>query len=142
MIDPAAYAFIEKASRAAMSAKVLLNDGDIDGACSRAYYAMFDAAKSALIASKSPVSVDDVKSHGGIIAMFGLHLVKTGDISKHLGHLLNRAQELRTISDYKTKESVNVAQALEMANGAETFVAEIRAKYFSEPKDTDGFQKP
>ena len=43
---------IFKANRAIESAKLLHNAGDIDGACNRAYYAMFDAAKAAL-----PVSI-------------------------------------------------------------------------------------
>ena len=36
--------------QAATSAKVLLDTGDMDGACNRAYYAMFDAACAALLA--------------------------------------------------------------------------------------------
>lgn len=40
-----------KAMQAAASAKVLLDAGDTDGACNRAYYAMFDAARAALLAS-------------------------------------------------------------------------------------------
>ena len=34
-----------KAKTAATSARILLNAGDVDGACNRAYYAMFDAAR-------------------------------------------------------------------------------------------------
>jgi uncharacterized protein (UPF0332 family) len=37
-----------KAQTAAASARILLNAGDVDGACNRAYYAMFDAARAAL----------------------------------------------------------------------------------------------
>ena len=37
-----------KALQAAASAKVLLDTGDADGACNRAYYAIFDAARAAL----------------------------------------------------------------------------------------------
>ena len=37
-----------KADRALASAKLLLDSGDVDGACNRAYYAMFDAARAAL----------------------------------------------------------------------------------------------
>ena len=44
-----------KAIQAAASAKVLLDTGDSDGACNRAYYAMFDAARAALLASGAPV---------------------------------------------------------------------------------------
>jgi len=37
-----------KAQTAAVSARILLNAGNVDGACNRAYYAMFDAARAAL----------------------------------------------------------------------------------------------
>ncbi len=40
-----------KARTAAASARILLSAGDYDGACNRAYYAMFDAARAAFIAS-------------------------------------------------------------------------------------------
>lgn len=40
---------IIKAQRASASAALLLGQGDIDGACNRAYYAMFDAARAALL---------------------------------------------------------------------------------------------
>ena len=40
-----------KAQTAASSAKILLDSKDLDGACNRAYYAMFDAARAALIAT-------------------------------------------------------------------------------------------
>lgn len=43
--------FMVKAARAASSARVLLNAGDAEGACNRAYYAMFDAAHAALLYS-------------------------------------------------------------------------------------------
>jgi uncharacterized protein (UPF0332 family) len=35
---------MSKAARAVASARLLLDHGDVDGACNRAYYAMFDAA--------------------------------------------------------------------------------------------------
>lgn len=43
--------FMAKAERAAESAKLLLEAGDADGACNRAYYAMYDAARAALLAA-------------------------------------------------------------------------------------------
>jgi uncharacterized protein (UPF0332 family) len=48
-VTPEAYT--EKASRALASAKLLLADGDFEGACNRAYYAMFDAAHALLLQS-------------------------------------------------------------------------------------------
>ncbi len=47
-----------KAERAAVSAKLLLEAGDVDGACNRAYYAMFDAARAALLVSSAPIEAE------------------------------------------------------------------------------------
>ena len=47
---------MDKAARAVTSAKLLLDAGDVDGACNRAYYAMFHAAKATLIGSGVPSS--------------------------------------------------------------------------------------
>ena len=92
---------LAKAIRAAESAKVLLDDGDADGACNRAYYAMFDAARAALLASGSPVGPEIAKTHTGLISAFSLHLVKAGRVSVELGKTLNKAEELRLVADYK-----------------------------------------
>ena len=41
-------AYMDKAERALASARVLIEAGDPEGACNRAYYSMFDAAHAAL----------------------------------------------------------------------------------------------
>lgn len=90
-----------KAAQAARSAKVLLDTGDADGACNRAYYAMFDAARAALRASGSPVEAEVARTHNGLITAFSLHLVKSGRVPVAYGRMLNRAEELRLVADYK-----------------------------------------
>jgi uncharacterized protein (UPF0332 family) len=92
---------LAKATQAAASAKVLLDTGDADGACNRAYYAMFDAARAALLASGAPVEPEIARTHNGLISAFSLHLVKTGRVPVALGKALNRAEELRLLADYK-----------------------------------------
>ncbi len=87
-----------KAQRALASAHTLLQDGDGDGACNRAYYAMFDAARAALIAAKSPVPPEIAKTHSGLIAAFSLHLVKTDLFPKELGRSFNKAEDLRLVA--------------------------------------------
>ena len=67
---------MDKADRAIASAKLLLDTGDVDGPCNRAYYAMFDAARAALLLSGAPVDPVVAKSHSGLISAFSLHLVK------------------------------------------------------------------
>lgn len=96
-----AQQLLAKAIQAAASVKVLLDTGDADGACNRAYYAMFDAARAALLASGAPVETEVARTHNGLIAAFSLHLVKTGRVPVALGKALNRAEELRLLADYK-----------------------------------------
>ncbi len=68
---------MSKANQAVASAKLLLDAGDADGACNRAYYAMFDAARAALLASGSPVQPEIARTHNGLITAFSLHLTAT-----------------------------------------------------------------
>jgi len=91
---------LAKAIRAAASAKVLLDLGDADGACNRAYYAMYDAARAALLASGAPVEPEIAKTHTGLISAFSLHMVKTSRVPVELGKAFNRAEELRLMADY------------------------------------------
>lgn len=67
---------MSKAVQAAASAKILLDTGDVDGACNRAYYAMFDAARAALLASGALADLNIGRTHSGLISAFSLHLVK------------------------------------------------------------------
>ncbi|WP_246714543.1 hypothetical protein [Methylobacterium sp. R2-1] len=59
------------------SARVLLHDGDAKGACNRAYYAMFDSARTALMTLPGllgpPVAI---KTHRGLITAFCQYLVR------------------------------------------------------------------
>ena len=71
---------MSKAERAAASAKLLLDAGDVDGACSRADYAMFDAARAALLVAGAPVEAEVARTHSGLISAFSLHLVKSGRV--------------------------------------------------------------
>jgi len=91
---------LAKAIRAATSAKVLLDLGDADGACNRAYYAMYDAARAALLASGAPVEPEIAKTHNGLISAFSLHMVKTSRVPVELGKAFTRAEELRLMADY------------------------------------------
>lgn len=113
---------MQKADQALASAHLLLDAGDTDGACNRAYYAMFDAARAALANEVEP---ETTKTHGGLIAAFGLQLVKPGRLPKALGRTLNRAEEVRLLADY-TGGSVESADARELLSQAEAFVDAVR----------------
>lgn len=116
-----------KAERACSSARLLLDSGDVDGACNRAYYAMFDAARAALLASGSPES-NSGRTHKGLIGAFGEHVVKNGPVPKEVGRLLKRAEEIRLVADYR-ENSVNLSDASEIVQHAETFLEAIRIQF-------------
>ena len=86
-----------KARQAVASAKALLDLGDPDGATSRAYYAMFDAARAALIAHGVEIRTS---KHGTVIGEFSRRFVKNGPLPRAIGRALNDAQVLRTRADY------------------------------------------
>ena len=69
--------FLSKAERALVGAHTLLRSGDSEGACSRAYYAMFDGARAALMVSGEGTG-NAMRTHRGLIAAFGQNLVRTG----------------------------------------------------------------
>lgn len=117
-----------KADTACSSARALLALGDVDGATNRAYYAMFDAARAALMASGAPAEPDFGRTHSGLIGAFGHHLVKNGSVPRDLGRHLNRAHEIRLVADYRG-ESVQPADAAEVVAQAAAFVAALRAQF-------------
>jgi uncharacterized protein (UPF0332 family) len=117
-----------KAIRAATSAQVLLQSGDADGACNRAYYAMFDAARAALLASGAPVEAEVARTHNGLIAAFSLHLVKTGRVPIELGRALNKAEELRLVADYKG-DPIGIGDATWAVQQAQTFVQAMQTTF-------------
>ncbi len=106
----------------------------MDGAASRAYYAMFDAARAALLASGASAEPNINRTHSGLIGTFGNHLVKNGPVPKEVGRLLNRAHEIRLVADY-TGDSVEPVDARAMVEQAEVFVATMRVKFMRDDSD-------
>lgn len=115
---------LEKADRAIGSAQLLFSAGDYEGACNRAYYAMFDAAKAALLHVQPDNDLSVAKTHNGLIAAFGLQIVKSGLVDVSLGRALNRGQTLRQIADY-TGEPLTSADVEQMMLDAKTFFMTI-----------------
>lgn len=108
-----------------MRAAHLLSDaGEIEGACNRAYYNMYDAAHAALMAENS-TDYKVTKTHSGLIAAFGLHIVSTNKISRELGRAFNEVEQLRLLADY-TGEEITSARVHSAVKKAKIFVTEIR----------------
>ena len=108
------------------SAKVLLELGDSDGACSRAYYAMYDAARACLAWACVTPERGEFKTHHGLIAAFGLHLVKPGFFPVEIGKALQTVQTLRQLADYEATQ-VPRDKAEQALIASEKFVATAKS---------------
>jgi len=124
--------YIEKAQRALEGARVLLSVRDTEGACSRAYYAIFDAAHAALMAAGIETTAAAIKTHNGLLAVFSKELVQTKRVDADLNKALNQVQQLRMIADY-TAEPPAEEKAQWAVEQAEAFVTAMRAEFFTKP---------
>lgn len=114
-----------KAERTLAAARLLLANGDFEGACHRAYYAMFDAAHAALLASGASLPEAQTRTHRGLFGAFGLHLVKTNRTSSEFGIALNKVERLRRLADY-TGETILIDEAAWAVEQAKSFVSAMR----------------
>jgi uncharacterized protein (UPF0332 family) len=112
---------IEKGKEKLDAAKVLLREGFIDDAISRAYYGVFHAASAVLLAEG--ITVD---SHSALKTMFGLHFIKTEKIDKKYGRWLNRLKDERENGDYDIFTSFDREDAENSITEAEEFIQEMK----------------
>jgi uncharacterized protein (UPF0332 family) len=127
-LDATAKLFLEKADRALDAAKTLIEAKSAEGACNRAYYAMFDAAHAALFALRIEEIKAPIKTHNGLIAKFGEHLVRPGHFSVEHGEALNVVQRFRQVADY-SGEPIELDKAVWSVERAEIFVAAVKARF-------------
>lgn len=128
---------MQKAQRAATSARLLLEEGDPEGACNRAYYAMFDAARAVLIADEGNPEPRSTRTHSSLIANFSLHMVKTKRVPLALGRAFNRVHEMRLVADYKG-DPIEMGLAAWAVEQAEHFVQALRGELSESPTGKDG----
>jgi uncharacterized protein (UPF0332 family) len=114
----------EKGRTAARSARLLVDPAvaDPNSAVSRAYFAMFHAARAAL-ATAEP-SLGPVKRHATVIGRFGRYMVKDRGLDVRLGRELSLAFDLRTIADYEPVMT-DIDDATELVGTAEAFVEAV-----------------
>jgi uncharacterized protein (UPF0332 family) len=126
--DDAPSTYLCKAERALKAARLLLENNDSDGACNRAYYAMFDAAHAALFALGVEGINAPIKTHNGLVAKFGQHLVLGNHLSAEHGEDFNAVQKLRQVGDY-SGDHVSVEDAGWAVARAAAMLAAIKEKF-------------
>lgn len=89
----------------------------------RAYYAMFYAAL-ALLATIG----EETSKHGGVMALFDRHFIKTGVLPKEMGKFLHTAFDIRQTGDYEDKSEISQEVSSQILEFAEKFVNSIERK--------------
>ena len=124
---------MQRAARAMRSARLLLNDDDVVGACNRAYYAMFEAAQASVL-SAGNADPADIRTHSGLIRRFGIDVVQAGLIPRETGRLLAQAQQVRRMTDYN-QAHLDGADAEQFIAKADKFVTAVEDRFFAGSRD-------
>lgn len=114
-------ASLERAEKALKSAKLLEENGQLEDAASRAYYAMFHAAR-ALLFSKGVTA----RTHRGTISLFGEKIVKQGILHVEFADMLRKAFDLRQKSDYELYTELNAELVKEVIRNAGKLIEKVK----------------
>jgi uncharacterized protein (UPF0332 family) len=102
-------------------ARRIFEIGLYDDAVSRAYYAMFYAAKAALLTEGV-----DLRRHSSAVAKFRELFVVNGRVDAEYLRYLGRAQSARERSDYAPFAPLDKEGAREIVNAASVFIEKIK----------------
>lgn len=121
-MSPQLAPIVEKGRRSLSAAQSLIDRGDFDFAASRAYYAMFYLAQAALLSKGMAFS-----KHSAVIAVFGQHLVKPGQLPIEMHEYLRTAFDERNVGDYGFGRAYPRERAEDLLTKARKFVACVEA---------------
>ena len=94
-------------AQALRTAEHLLEYGDPVAAGSRAYFAVFDGMRAVL--EHQGIDITKIKTHHGLMLSFEQNIVKPGRLEREIATAIQKAAELRRISDYDLQGDVSVA---------------------------------
>ncbi len=110
-----------RATKSLGAAEVLMRSGYPEDSVDRSCHAGLHAAKSALF-----VHDLDTASHAAVCRMFGLHLVRSGEIEPQWAGALAEAMDDRLMADYDAGISFTVEESRDECRRARAFVERIR----------------
>lgn len=110
------------------SASILHKAGNYSDAISRAYYAIFDAARAALFSINiSP------KSHAGTLVKFNEHFVKTGLVPNEFSKIFSKIERSRLDADYNFMNNFSQKESADILTSAKDFVKQVETLLTSPP---------
>lgn len=112
----------ERAEKSLKAAQILLKDGLLEDAISRAYYSILHAAKAVLL-----VEGINVESHRAVRRLFGQHLIQTGKIDEKYSKILAEEQDDRYLADYDVIFSPEKERCLKRVEDAKDFLDAIKS---------------
>ncbi len=123
-VQPAMLAekFLAKAEETLEAARQLLASGFLEDSASRAYYAMFHAARAALTKAGS-----NPRTHEGVVSEFGRRLVLEGVFPRDLGRALAEAKAARETYEYSATAEMGGEEAEALLKDAERFVSLVKS---------------
>jgi len=121
-------AHMQKALKRLHVAQKLFHDKEYEDAVSRAYYAMYHAAKAALATVNA-----FPKTHEGVVTEFGKKLILTGTLPKQLGKNLADTKAARETYEYTITTTTDKTEAETILHNAKTFVKAIEKYLKNKP---------
>jgi uncharacterized protein (UPF0332 family) len=110
-----------RARLALRAAELLTREDCYADAVSRAYYAILHAAKAALYVHNATA-----ESHTAAKRMFGLHLIRTGELEPEWSAHLGESQDDRLAADYDAEASFSKEKARHECRRTRQFLSRIR----------------
>jgi len=107
----------EKSEQALSDAELLLENGSVEAAINRGYYAVFQIARAALLTEE-----ESPDTHSGVIRRFGYHFVRTGQVPEEVGDTLTTAQSMRGRADYDAPADLDQEDAANLVKDARQFL--------------------
>ncbi|PSQ98179.1 MAG: hypothetical protein BRD48_08065 [Bacteroidetes bacterium QS_9_68_14] len=119
-MDDRTRSLLGKSQQYLRSAAVLLEVGDYDSCVSRAYFAMFYAARAALLTTGT-----SVRNRRSVRSAFVERFVDGGRFPQHAAEVLHHAHDLQETADYAQQPVVEETDAEKVLSEAEAFIGSI-----------------
>jgi uncharacterized protein (UPF0332 family) len=117
-----AEGWLKKAEETLDAAKALKDRRFYNDSLSRTYYAMFYAAKGAVISQGV-----ETKKHSRVISAFGRLFAKTGRLDPQLHRALMLAYKQRELADYRLGAAAPEEVSTQALKAAEDFVIAVKS---------------
>jgi uncharacterized protein (UPF0332 family) len=124
---------VARGDEAYRAAEVLLREGLLRDAVSRAYYAALHYARGLLLTKG-----EEPRTHEGVVQRFSLHFIRSGLMGLEHGKALGRLQRIREEADYiaeREYDQQQVAQELESVQRFRAAALRVLEQANSSPVD-------